>query len=201
MKAVITRLSAELRLINFFKPILFMASDSSSGFRQVYHTFLYGHIKYNGEGGRKRTNEQTRTWVHSKRKKGCFVTLCIFHASVDYRRRVFCAKLRQKPRGMPTHLWLSSLTISFCWPSFPRTAISRRLVSSALRCRLPLSVFLCQLTLSLLWYLPLFVHFQSCGGFRAEAPCLGFAPKQTKRSSARRTHIYPTQWPHSVTRQ
>ena len=64
------------RLINFFKPILFMACDSSSGFREGYHTFLYGHIKYNRQSGRKRTNEQTRTWVSSKCKKGSF--LCSF---------------------------------------------------------------------------------------------------------------------------
>ena len=43
---------------NFLKPILFMARESSSGFRQVYHTFLYGHKKYNRRGRRKRTNEQ-----------------------------------------------------------------------------------------------------------------------------------------------
>ena len=76
-----------------------------------------------------------------------FVTLCILSASVDYHRRVFCAKLLQKLQGMPTHLWLSFLTASLYWPPFPWSAISRRLVSSTLRCRLYLSVFLCQLTL------------------------------------------------------
>ena len=141
-----TPLAAGPWLINFFKPTLFMASDSSSGFWQGYHTFLYGHIKW--VGGRKRTNEQTRTWVSSKRKKGSFVTLCILRTSVDYRCYIFCAKLLQKLLGMPTYLWLSSLTASFWWPSFCWTAISRRLVSSAFRCRLPLSVFLCQLTVS-----------------------------------------------------
>ena len=100
-----------------------MASDSSSGSRQGYHTFLYGHTKYNRVGWRKRTNEQTGTLVSSKRKKGSFVTLCIFRAFVDYHGRVFCAKLPQKPLKMPTHLWLSSLTASFCWPSFPWTAV------------------------------------------------------------------------------
>ena len=52
-----------------------MPCDSSSCFQQGYHTFLYGHIKYNREGEIKRKNEQTRTWVSSKRKKGSFVTL------------------------------------------------------------------------------------------------------------------------------
>ena len=44
--------------IKFLKPILFMARDSSSGFRQGFHTFLYGHKKYNRGSGRKSTNEQ-----------------------------------------------------------------------------------------------------------------------------------------------
>ena len=70
-----------------------MASDSSSVSWPGYHTFLSGHIKYNREGWRKRTNEQTWTWV-----------------------------------------------------------------SSTLRCRLPLSIFLCQLNLSLLWDLPFLLH-------------------------------------------
>ena len=35
-----------------------MARDSSSGFRQGYHTFLYGHKKYNRVSGRKK-KEQT----------------------------------------------------------------------------------------------------------------------------------------------
>ena len=120
---MITPLPADPHYISFLKPILFMASDSSSGFQQGYHTFLYGHIKYNREGGRKKMNEQTRTWVSVKRKKGIFVTLCILHASVDYRWRVCCAELLQKPVGMPTNLWLSSFTAS-CWLSFPWIAIS-----------------------------------------------------------------------------
>ena len=75
---------------------------------------------------------------------------------------LFCVKLLQKPLGMPTHLWLSSLTAFFCWLSLPWTAISRWLSSSALHCRLHLSVFLCQLTLCLLWDLP-YLRFRSCG--------------------------------------
>ena len=35
-----------------------MARDSSTGFRQGYHTFLYHQKKYNQGSGRKRTNEQ-----------------------------------------------------------------------------------------------------------------------------------------------
>ena len=47
-----------------------MAIDSSSGFwSQASHIFLQIH-KTQPRGWRKRTNEQTRTWVKSKRKKG-----------------------------------------------------------------------------------------------------------------------------------
>ena len=91
-----------------------------------------------------------------------FMTLCL----LDYRGRVFCAKLLQKPQGMPTHLWLSSFTASFCWPSFPRTAISSRPSSSALLCRLTLAVFLCQLTLFLLTDIPFHFPFRSRGRSR-----------------------------------
>ena len=92
-----------------------------------------------------------------------FVILCILCASVDYCGRVFCVKLLQKPLGMLTHLWLSFLTASFCWPSFPWTAISCQLVSSAFCCQMRLSIFLCQLTLCLLWDLPFLIHFRSHG--------------------------------------
>ena len=169
-----------------------MASDSSSSFWQGYHTFLYDHIKYSREGGRKRTNEQTRTWAISKRKKGSFVTLYILRASVDYRGCVFCAKLLQKPLGMPTHLWLSSLTASFSWPSFPWSAISR-LASSALRCRLPLSVLLCQL-LCLPSDLPFILHFRSRGRSRAQA-FVWVSRQSRQRGSLTGAHTHPpTQW-------
>ena len=117
---------------------------------------------------------------------------------------------------------LSSRLSDFCWlsslpcfhlllpPSADRplwTATSGWLLSTALRCQPPLFVFLCRQTLCRLWYLPLLVHFRSREGSRAQALCLGFAPKQTKRSSDRRkhthihthTHTHPTQWPHCVT--
>ena len=120
--------------INFLKPILFMARDSSSGFRQGYHTFLYGHKKYNRGSGRKRTtNEQYGLGsVPSARRVILwhFFVLLFVHF-VDNCGRIFFAKLLQKPLGMPTHLWPSS-----------------SLLPSADRCRLPLRVSLRQLTLS-----------------------------------------------------
>ena len=56
------------------------------------------------------------------------------------------------------------------------------------------SGFFCQLIFCPFWDLPLLVHFRSRGRSWTQALCLGFASKQTKRSSARRTHL------HSVTR-
>ena len=45
-----TPLATGPRLIHLFKPILFMASDSSSSFWQRHPTFHNGHTKYNREG-------------------------------------------------------------------------------------------------------------------------------------------------------
>ena len=125
------------RLINFFKPILFLASDSTSGFRRgISHFFTATKDTTDRVEGR--TNEQYGLGSVPSARKGvlCDDFVQLFVHFVDYRGRVFFAKLLQKPLGMLTHLLLSSLSASFCWPFFPWTAISRRLVSSAVRCRL-----------------------------------------------------------------
>ena len=61
-----------------------MASDSSSSLRPgVLHISLQIR-KAQPRGWKKRTNEQTRTWVSSKRKKGeVYLTLCILRANVS----------------------------------------------------------------------------------------------------------------------
>ena len=141
-----------------------MASDSSSGFWQGYHTFLYGQIKYNREGGRKRINEQTRTWVSSKRKKGCFVTLCILRPSADYRRRVFCAKHSTKATKntnssltvFPNCLLLLTVLPMDCYLTPTGFFCSPFSIASL---RLPLSTA----SLSLLSDLPFLLHFRSRG--------------------------------------
>ena len=74
--------------LNFSWPVIrlvvfFLISDEG------YYTFLYGHIKYNREGGRKRTNTDLGQLQVQERES---VTLCILH--------VFCAKLLQKPLTM-----------------------------------------------------------------------------------------------------
>ena len=51
---------------------------------QGYHTLLYRYAKHNREGGRKRTNEQTRTWsAPSAKKEVCDTvhSLCICRLS------------------------------------------------------------------------------------------------------------------------
>ena len=71
---VTTPLAANLRYLSFLEsnytwPVIHQVVSD-----QGYYTFLYGHTKYNREGGRK---EQTRTWVSSKRKKEeVYGTLC-----------------------------------------------------------------------------------------------------------------------------
>ena len=119
--------------INFLKSILFMARDSSSEFRQGHHTFHYVHKKYNRGSGRKRTNEQygLRSAPSARRVVLWHFFVSLFVHFVDYRGRIFFAKLLQKLLGMPTHLRLSS--------SLP---------PSTDRCRLPLWISLRQLTLS-----------------------------------------------------
>ena len=65
-----------------------------------------------------------------------------------------------------------------------------RPLDSVVDCSLSLSGFLSQLTLCLLSDLPFLLHFRTRRRSRVQAVCLGFAPKQTKRSSAwRTTHI------------
>ena len=85
---------------------------------------------------------------------------------------------------MLTHLWLSSLTASFCRPC------------PSLDCYLKPTVLfgspLSTDSLYLLWDLPSLLHFRSCWRSRPQGLCVGFAPKQTKKFSNRRTHT-PTQ--------
>ena len=148
-----------------------------------------------------RTNEQYRLGSTQR----IVLWHCIPCASVDYRQRVF-ARNFYKLLGMPTHLWPAPSLLTIVdsglrthlvnLPHCPWT-ISRRLVSSAVRCRLLLCVSLHQLPLwvpfsnCLLWR-----SFDHCAGFSRTCPLLvsseisipsplfGFAPRQTKGSSA-----------------
>ena len=162
-----------------------MASDSSSGFWQGYHTFLYGHIKYNREGGRKnkRTNMELGQLQAQERE---LLTLCILRASVDSHRCVFYAKPLEKPLGMPTHLWLSSLTASFCWPPWTPTGLFCSPLST---CPLCLLFVNCPSVYS--GDLPFLLYFQSRGRSRPQAPLFVFC---RQRDSLTGAHTHPTQW-------
>ena len=172
--------------INFLKPILFMARDSYSGFRQGYHTFLYGRKKYNRGSGRKRTNEQygLRSTPSARRVVLWHFFVQLFVHFVDYRGRIFFAKLLQKPLGMPTHLWPSS--------SLPPSADRCRLPLCVSLRQLTLSGFLCQLPLWLLSDLPFLFHFRSHRRSRAQA-FVWFRAKTDKELVCLASH------PHSVT--
>ena len=155
-----------------------LAGDSSSGLLG-YLTFLYGHKKYNGESGRKRTNDKWTiwAWVNSKCKKANFMilhSLCICRLTLA----CICLKLLQATRNANSsltvfftadHCRLRTANSSCLSSSLPLESISRRLVSSAVHCWLPLCIslrqppsgFLYQLTLWLLSDLPFLSHFWS----------------------------------------
>ena len=139
-----------------------MASDSSCVFSHfwlgVLHISLHIH-KAQPRGWEKKDKRTNTGLGQLQAQVREFVTLCILRAFVDHRRRVFCVKLLQKPQGMLTHLWLSFLTVSFCWPSFPWM---RYLAPTGLFCP-PLSTG----SLCLLWDLP--SHFRSRGIFRPQS--------------------------------
>ena len=159
-----------------------MASDLSCGFRPGALHISLQIRKTQPKGWRKRTNEQTRAWVSSKRKKG-EVYVTHFCTSPCICRLSWACVLREtstKPLGILTHLWLSSLTASFCRPC---PSLDSYLKPTVLFC-LPLTID----SLCLLWDLPSLLHFQSRWRSRPQALWVGFTPKQTKRFSDRHQH-------------
>ena len=122
-----TPLAAAPEYINFFEPILFMASDSSSGSAGVSHISLRPQKNTTEREWEKKNKRTIWVYVSSKRKKGSFVTPCILCASVDYRGHVFFAKLLQKgtnnadifscwlTRPLCSSSGFSSRLSHFCW--------------------------------------------------------------------------------------
>ena len=136
------------------------------------------------KSGRKRTNEQNEQYepgVNSKCKTRSYLTLCIpvsiyrTNASVDFLRKFY------NPWGVLTHLDSSSLAAldlilsdwSLCCPVSTALSVVRRQPPSS-------SSFSNSL---LAFHYPLPVTPRS----RVQNPLSGFAPKQTKKSSAWRT--------------
>ena len=83
-----------------------MARDSSSVFFShfqpgVLHISLQ-ILKTQSRGWEKKNKRTNTVLGQLQAQEREFVTLCILCAFVDYRRRVFCAKLQQKPLTMLT---------------------------------------------------------------------------------------------------
>ena len=103
-----------------------LAGDSSSG-PLGHFTFLYGLKKYNWGSGRNRTkNKRTIwAWVHSKCKKGKFVTL---HSLCICRLSLTCSFCETSTSYKECQLISDRLL--HCWPCQLRTANSSCLFSS-----------------------------------------------------------------------
>ena len=151
---------------------------------QGYFTFLYGHTKHNihnREGGRKE-NKQSRTWVVQAQEER---SLWYFSSILWAITNVYSSETPTKSPGMLTHLLTlanpasQSTGSSSC--SLLPTAQFCRLFSSASFSWLPPSWFW-------LWDLLSVVFFRSRGRSRTKALCVGFSPKQTKRSSEWHPH-------------
>ena len=192
---VITPLVADPHYISFLKPILFMASDSFSGFWQGCYTFLYGHIKYNWEGERKRTNEQTQPWVRLKEQEREFCDT--LHSPCICRLLRMC--ILRKTSTKATRNANSSLTV------FPHCLLL--LTVPPLDCYLTLTGLFCSPLSTASLYLPsstasslvpsspppLSVLWEISGS----SPLFGFHTK-TKRSSNRHTHTHTQHIGHIV---
>ena len=137
--------------------------------------------------GGKRTNEQTNNMpgvVNSKCKTRSYVTLCI-PVSI-YRLTLACISIENSTTHKECWLILTRLP-SLLWTSSHPTGLS------AVRCRLPCpsSVANCLLRAPLSNSLLVFPYpLPVTPRSRVQNPLSGFAPKQTKESSAWRTsHI------------
>ena len=71
--------SGQLRLINFFKPILFMASDSSSGFRRgISHFFTATKGIQLREWKEEQTNNMNLGQFQAQEREFCVTIFCSF---------------------------------------------------------------------------------------------------------------------------
>ena len=150
------------------------------------------HIRQAQPRGWEKKNKRINTvlgQLQAQEREVCVTPFCSFLCICRRSRVCILRETPTKPVGMITHLWLSSLTASFCWPTFPWTAILCRPSSSAL---------LYQMTLSSLG-----PSFPPALPISREISSLvlrvGFAPKQTKRSSEWRQHKRKRITAHRVT--
>ena len=174
-----------------------MASDPSSVFffflipNQGYHIFLYGHTKYNREGGRK--NKRTNTGsdqLQAQEREVSVALLFSFSCICRLSRACILHETSTKPLGILTYLWLSSLTDS-CWPSFPG------LLSQA--DRPPLPWFVTPLFVFSRTFLPSFTS--GLVGDLVLRPFVWVSCQSRQRDSLTGTHTHQhNEWPHSVTK-
>ena len=166
------------------------SSDSNRG---IAHFFISTRNTIKGVGGKKKEQTNIMAWISSKCKKRSYVTLhflCICRLTLAW----ISSEISTKLLGTPTHLDWSSLTAA-------GLSLSCRQVSSAVQCRLPTAILgfpsstafslarrqlpslgsFFQLPLAFPCLLPV------ASRSRVQNPLSGFAPKQTKGSSARRT--------------
>ena len=194
-------------LINFFETILSWPVNHLVVSAGVSHISLWSQEIQPREWEKK--NKRTIwAWVNSKCKKGGSVTLhslCICRLSLTCSFREISTRLI----GMPTHLWPSSSLLTvvdsglrthlFCLPHCPWTGLfSCPLSTAPLRHPSPTaySGFLFPTALT-----GVSLPTSSLVEDLELRPLFGFAPKQTKGSSAWRTthivsHYY---WPRSLT--
>ena len=157
--------------INFLKPILFMARDSSNGFQQGYHTFLHGHKKYNRRSGKKRTNEQYGLRSAPSAQRVVLWLFCTaFRAICRLSQGVYFSWNFFKATRNANSSWLVFLHCFLLLSVVDSGLLTHLDWSFQLRSRLLLCVSLRQLTLSgLLFQLPLWLlldlpflpHFRS----------------------------------------
>ena len=175
-----------------------MAIRSSSGFshlRPWYFTFLYGRTKHNihnWEGGRKENKQHGLGLVPSARREKFVTLLRSFLCICGLARACIRVKFPQSHQQR----WL----ILSRWPTRPlslHALASGSLLLTALFSRLTYSVdwfLLFPASFCSLWDLPFLVFFRPRGKSRAQALCVGFAPKQTKGSSDWHPHPHPQKW-------
>ena len=109
---------------NFLKPILFMARDSSSGFRQRHHTATRNTTE--GVGEKEQANNMDLGQLQAQ--EGKFFDTLHSCASVNYRRRVFFAKFQ--------------LSYNSSWLVFPLCFLLLTVIDSGLLTHLDWSLLL-----------------------------------------------------------
>ena len=108
-------------------------------------------------GGWEKKNKRTNTdlgQLQAQEREVCVTILCSFLCICRLSRACILRETSTKPRGMLTHLWLCSLTASFCRPS----SLVSYLKPTVLLCPALSTDSLC-----LLWDLPSLLHFRSHG--------------------------------------